>query len=222
MKFWQILALLKKDWLIEWKNRSALNGLLLYTLSTVFVCYLALKSRSGAISPTTWNAVFWIIVTFLSLSASVKSFATEAQERNLTYFFLVSPQSIIVSKIIYNSLLVGFVSLFGLAFYALVLGNPVVDLPVFGLVVGLGSMSLAVSMTLTSAIAAQATNSQSLMPILSLPICIPSMLISIKASKNALEGMLYSQTYNFLTGLVALILMLSVLSYVLFPVLWKE
>ncbi len=221
--FWkQVLALLQKDALIEWRNRTSINGLLLYMSATIFVSYLALQTKNGLIVPATWNAIYWIILTSLSVNTSLKSFATEPQERNFTYFFLFSAQSIISAKIIYNAALVGFVSVLGLFIYFFVMGNPVVDVWLFIVVVVVGAMGMAVAMTLTAAISVQASQNQSLMPVLSMPVSIPTMLLSIKASQNAMEGMLYSQTYNYLMAIGAMAVISAVLSYILFPILWRE
>ncbi len=218
----QIAALLRKDFAIEWRNRTSLNGLLLYMASTIFVAYLALQTKSGQVSPTTWNAVFWIILTFLSVNSSLKSFSTEPQERNLTYYFLVSAQALILSKMLYNAVLVSLVAFLGLLAYSTLLGNPVEDWWLYLAVVLVGSVGLSFSMTLTAAIAAQVSQNQTLMPILSLPVSIPALLLSIKASQNAMQAMLYSQTYGYLWSLGAVVAVLAAVSYVLFPLIWGE
>jgi heme exporter protein B len=39
--------LLKKEILLEWRSKYAFNGVLLYIVSTVFVCYIAFNLTPG-------------------------------------------------------------------------------------------------------------------------------------------------------------------------------
>ena len=41
--FNQVKFLLKKEILLEWRSKYAFNGVLLYVVSTVFVCYIAFQ-----------------------------------------------------------------------------------------------------------------------------------------------------------------------------------
>ena len=98
----QVKSLLTKELILEWRSRYALNGILLYVVSTIFVCYLSFK---GGIQGPTWNVLFWIILLFASINAMVKSFVQEPVGRHVYLYTLASPQAIILSKIIYNCLL---------------------------------------------------------------------------------------------------------------------
>ena len=97
----QIKFLLKKEILLEWRSKYALNGILLYVISTVFVCYLSFKTTP----PLVWNALFWIILLFAAVNAIAKSFMQESKGRLLYYYQIACPQAIILAKIIYNILL---------------------------------------------------------------------------------------------------------------------
>ena len=72
--FSQVKFLIHKEIVLEWRSKYAFNGILLYVISTVFVCFLAFK----AIQPITWNALFWIIMLFASVNAITKSFVQES------------------------------------------------------------------------------------------------------------------------------------------------
>ena len=62
MKKPQIFELIKKELLTEWRQRYALNGMVLYLVSTIFVCYMSFNLKAGVIDAVTWNALFWIII----------------------------------------------------------------------------------------------------------------------------------------------------------------
>ncbi|MGD1957221.1 MAG: ABC transporter permease, partial [Fulvivirga sp.] len=57
----QILTFIQKEIRLEWRNRYAINGILLYLVSTVFICYLSFNVRSNVLNPVTWNVLFWVI-----------------------------------------------------------------------------------------------------------------------------------------------------------------
>ncbi|HEX8348387.1 MAG TPA: heme exporter protein CcmB [Hymenobacter sp.] len=218
----EIWYLIQKDFRLEWRQRSALNGMLLYVGSTVFVCYLSFSLRGGELPVPAWNALFWIILLFTAVNAAAKGFLQESRGRLLYYYTLVRPQAVILAKIGYNALLLLGLSLVGLAVYALVLGNPVQNAALFVGNVMLGALGFATTLTLVSGIAAKATNSSTLMAVLGFPVMIPMLLLLIKVSKNALDGLEFEASRSSLLTLVALNLIVTAISYLLFPFLWRS
>ncbi len=217
----EIRALIGKELLLEWRQRYALNGLLLYVASTIFVCYLSFQLNKGALHPLTWNALFWIIMLFVALNAVSKSFQQEQDGRYFFYYMMASPQSIIISKMLYNALLLVLVGLIAFGFYAFVLGNPVQDLTLFIIDIALGGLGFATSLTLISGIASKAKNGGTLMAVLGFPVVLPMVLLLIKISKNALDGLSRSSSYDELITLGAINLIVIAVSYLLFPYLWR-
>ncbi|MFA5245362.1 MAG: heme exporter protein CcmB [Pedobacter sp.] len=217
--FSQIKFLIRKEIMLEWRSKYAFNGILLYVVSTVFVCYLAFREISSA---PTWNALFWIIMLFASVNAITKSFIQESRGRQLYYYTITGPQAIIISKIIYNILLMLLLSIIALGFYTLVFKNPLGD-PVFYLLsVLLGSISFASVFTMISGIASKASNGGALMAILSFPVIIPLLVVLIKLSKNAMDGLDRSVSYDEIGVLLAINVIVVTTSLLLFPYLWRD
>ena len=133
----QVVYLIRKEVVLEWRSKYALNGILLYVVSTVFVCYQAFKQ----IDPIIWNALFWIILLFASVNAVTKSFVQESQGRQLYYYTLVSAQAVIPSKIIYNVLLLLLLSVVALSVYSIIFKNELGD-PLLYLVAVLAAKSI--------------------------------------------------------------------------------
>ena len=96
-----IQHLILKDILLEWKQKYAINGILLYIVSTIFLCSLAFE---GLLEPKTWNALFWVVLLFAAVNAISKSFVQESLGRQVYYYSVSKPQDIILAKIIYNIL----------------------------------------------------------------------------------------------------------------------
>ena len=216
----QIHHLIKKEILLEWRSKYALNGVLLYVVSTVFVCYLSFLVMPEKL---TWNALFWIIMLFASINAVAKSFLQESRGRHLYIYTLASPVALILAKTIYNGLLMMILTLIALAVYAFVFPFPEdTDLLMYFVATILGSFTFATIFTMVSAIASKAGNGGMLMAILSFPIIIPVLIVLIKLSKNAIDGLDRSVSLDDI-GMLALInvLVMSV-SLVLFPYLWRD
>jgi heme exporter protein B len=218
----EILQLIKKDFITEFRLKYAFNGILIYLASTIFIAYLSFKVKVGALNSPTWNALFWIILLFTAVNAIAKSFVQENTGRSLYLYSVVNPQSIILAKMIYNSILMFVLGFSGYFFYSLILGNPVGDQSLFLLNLLLGGLGFASTLTLVSGIASKTSQSATLMAILSFPIIIPVMLMVIKVSMNAIDGLDRSVSQDEMITLLSINVMIATLSYLLFPFLWKS
>lgn len=214
----QVVTLLKKEILLEWRSKYALNGILLYVVSTVFVCYLSFRTTP----PLVWNALFWIIMLFAAINAIAKSFIQESKGRLLYYYQIASPQAIIIAKIIYNILLMILMAVIALIFYSIVFQNVVGDELLYFVAVILGAISFSTVFTMISAIASKAGNNSTLMAILSFPVIIPLLMLIIKLSKNAMDGLDRSVSLREIGVLALINLIVIATSLILFPYLWRD
>ncbi len=217
----EIKILLKKEILIEWREKTAINGLILYAISSIAVCYLSFRLHNQTLSVVTWNALFWIILLFSAINAVTKSFLQERNGRWLYYYTMVSPESVILSKIIYNSILLVFLSVGSLGIFGIFMDFPAQDSFLFILTVILGALGFSSTFTLMAALASKSQNSSVLMAILSFPIILPLLLILMKLSKNAMDGLARSVSYDELIIVFGLNIIVIILSLILFPFLWR-
>jgi len=211
---------------LEWRSKYAFNGVLLYVVSTVFICYISFNLNpgfSGSKSyPVVWNVLFWIIMLFASVNAIAKSFMQESKSRLLYYYSIASPQAIILSKTIYNILLMSLLSILALLVYLLFFTNTIGDPLFYFLTVLLGSISFSTVFTMISAIASKAGNNGTLMAILSFPVIIPVILLLIRLSKNAMDGIERSFSYSNMGVLLAINVIVIATALLLFPFLWRD
>lgn len=215
----EIRFLIAKDVQLELKQRYAFNGILLYVVSTIFVCYL---SFTKIVDPETWNALFWIIMLFAAVNAVSKSFVQESINRQLYYYTLASPQAIILSKVIYNSMLMGVLSLLCILVFSALMGSFVTNLPLFLVALLFGSFGFSAVLTMIAAIASRTNNNFALMAILSFPILLPFLLVLMNVSSSALTGGDWSDNYRYLAAIIALDGIVIALTFVLFPYLWRD
>lgn len=222
----QTKQLLKKEILLEWRSKYAFNGVLLYIVSTVFVCYMAFNLNPGFEGNSgyalVWNVLFWIIILFASVNAIAKSFLQESRGRLLYYYSIASPQAIILSKIIYNVLLMTLLSILALIVYSLFFKNPTTDNTYYFIAVLLGGMSFSTVFTMISAIASKASNNGTLMAILSFPVIIPVILLLIRMSKRAMDGLDRSLSLQDIGVLLGINVIVIATSLLLFPFLWRD
>lgn len=218
----EINGLVTKEVTLELRQKQTINSILLYVFSTVFVCYLAFNQKKIALQPITWNTLFWIITLFAAINAVSKSFDRENREEFYLYYCLVSPQAIILSKMIYNTLVLVTMGMLALVVYSLVLGNPVVDLTLFIFNVILGAIGFGASLTMVAGIASKTNNSAALTAILGFPVVLPIILMLIKISKNAMDGLERNASYDELLVIFAIDMIVVTVSYILFPYLWRS
>lgn len=215
----QVRTLFLKEFRLELRSRYALNGILLYVVSTVFVCYLSFKQ---VVSAPVWNALFWVIMLFAALNAVGRSFVQEGRGRMLYYYSVIGPQAFVMAKMLYNALLMAVIGVLAYIIYVWWVGDMVQDHGLFVLALLLGSTGFASILTLMSAIAAKTDNNLSLMAILSFPVQLPFLLTLIKLSKNAVDGLDLSVSYPLIGILVLLEVIIITLSLLLFPYLWRD
>nr|MBI1228497.1 ABC transporter permease [Cytophagales bacterium] len=218
----EIIALIRKEATLEWRQKYALNGILLYVVSAVYITYLSIGVKGGTVQVPTWNALYWIIILFSAVNAVAKSFIQENQGRQLYYYMIASPEAIIISKIVYNTGLTLLLSLLGYIVFSVVLGNPVQDQPMFMLNLVLSAVGFSACLTMVSSIAGKAGNNGTLMAILSFPILIPMLLLAIQISKNAIDGLDRGVSLDKIVTLLAINGIVGATSYLLFPFLWKS
>lgn len=214
-----ITSLIKKEFLLEFRQKSTLAGIAVYIVSTVFVSALCFKK---IIHPSVWNALFWVIFLFISVNVSGKSFMQETKGKGLFNFIYYSPRHFILAKIFYNMILMLVLSLSTFFFYSWFVGDMVQDMGMFLLTLIFSSTAFSSVLSLMSAIASKANNNISLMAILSFPVLMPLLLVSVKLSKHAIDGLAWSVSFKYLLILLMLNLVVIALANLLFTYLWKD
>jgi len=214
----ETILLIKKDLLLEWRQKYAIWGILLYVVSTVFIIYIS----TGTVRTPVWNILYWIIILFASVNAVLKSFVQENSQRQLYYYQLAHPIAIILSKIIYNIGLLFLLTILTYLAMTIVFENPVKRVGLFWLILFLASVGFSITFTFVSAIASKADNSSTLMAILSFPIVISILGTLMTLSANAL-GIIQDTAYlDSVYTLLAIDGILLGLALILFPFLWKD
>ncbi len=219
MVFTAVTALIIKELRVEWRQKSAIAGILLYLAATMFTAFLAFE---GLIGPREWNALFWLIMIFTSINAVLKSFIQESDARHLYYYTLVSPTEMIGAKIIYNALLMLVLGVFGFGVFMVFMGMPIGSPWLFFLNMIIGMTGFASVFTLVSAIASRAGGNFTLMAILGFPLVLPLLLLLTRVSAMCVSGTSFVLVSGDMLITVMLVIVSVILSVLLFPYIWRE
>lgn len=214
----QIKAYTLRDLRLEWKNKTVIGSSVIYLISVVFISLHAFES----IDPDVWNALFWMIMVFSSLTVVGRSFQNESQSLFKYHYHLVKPEVIICSKLITNSLfclLLGFVAYF---IFSIFLGNEIQNQQTILIALILGATGLGCTFTLTSALSSRVNGNLVLTSILSLPLLLPLIIVIIRLTERAFVHYNFQQNLKLYTGLFLLNFIIATVSYILFPYLWRD
>lgn len=217
--FTKIVTLFKKDLLLEVRQQYTFYGIVLYIACTVYILFLAMNEPDAS----TWNALFWVNMLFISINAVAKSFLQESRGRMLYYYSIASAQEFVLAKLLYNVLLMLVMSLLSIFTFSFFLGAPFLHALEYVGITLLGGISMSLVFTLMAAIAARANQNAAIMVIMGFPVIIPQLLLLIRISKSAFgeifkDGAVF-QMVLLLGGLDILVVALCM---ILFPFLWKD
>lgn len=214
----KIFSLLYKDILLEWRQKHTFYGVLLYVGSTVFVIYM----MSGQPESKIWNSLFWITQLFVAVNSVAKSFLQEHSDRFRYYYTLVPPTSFLIAKFIYSTALMLIVSTITLLLFSIMLGMPIIQTTVFIGVSAVGSLTLGITFTFLSAVAARAQNNAALIAILGFPLVTPILMILSKLAVKAIIPVYQPGWWKLLLVLSSFDILVIILGIILFPFLWQE
>lgn len=213
------IELLRTEWSKEFKNMTSWMSTLQYGLSATFIVYLILRDLSGQM----WLALFWVIAIFSLINASVSAFKDTFTRDYVWLYQLYSPENVLLSKLMYsvlkNTLLL--MVLWGLMI--LFFGQAVRMPGGFFISLVLAAINFSAISHLVNAIAQRTERSQSLYPVLSLPLTIPVVLElynmgAITIGLNPAANNWWSDA-SILFGLG---LVFSVAALFLIPYVWKQ
>jgi len=213
-----IVTLIKKDLLLEVRQQYTFYGILLYVASTIFIVYLTMGQPEGQV----WNSLFWIVQLFVCVNAVAKSFLGDSRGRMLYFYSIAGATDFILSKLVFNIILMLVMSLLSLGVFIVLLDNPLTHFTAFLGISMLGGLGLALVFTFLAAIAAKAQQQAALMAIMGFPVIVPQLLLLSKIAKTAFEPVIQGGIWQMVLVLMGLDLLTVILALILFPFLWKD
>ena len=202
----------------EWRAPYVLQSTLLYVMCTVMIGYHSFQ----LIDAQTWNALYWIVMVFVAINSVSRSFLLESRQRAMFYYTLASPHVVLLARLIYNIVFLWLIAMLSAGAFAFFLGDMVENKTYFLLVLFLAALSLGSTFTMISALASRANNSYTMTSVMGFPVVIPQLLLLISQSNASIAGAEISSGSEELVALVAISMMIIILSFLIFPYLWRE
>ena len=183
-----VMSIIRKDFQAEWRSRELVGSMGLFALLSVLVFSFALEldrvARNESIS-----GVLWVTIVFASILGLNRSMAMERDQGNLDALLLAPIQrsAIFVGKLVGNyifTLVIGLLLLPLMTFlYNVNLINPWLIVMLV-----LGTLGFTTLGTLLAAMTVQTRSREALLPIVMMPVVLPLLLASVRASTAILNG----------------------------------
>lgn len=185
----QTLAMVRKELLIEWRQRSRVSGLFCFAFALLLM--VAFASPGEAALRHQAGGTLWIGLLLASTRLFDQSYAVELEHGALDGLVLwpVDPRAVYYGKALANTLVLLLVAVAIVPLLVAVYNAPLRGdlLHLFGFL-ALGSGALAAPGTLYGLVTAQARGSSVLLPLLLFPLVVPALLAAAKGTSVVLEG----------------------------------
>ena len=215
----EIFRNLKKDALLEFRNPSAASAAVAFACVTTLA--VSIVSAGASFSALIRSILLWIIVFFSAMNSLLHVFTREEDERTALFLRLkISPESVYISKLIFNILFFFFIESLIYVLFIFFTGTSVKNPFMFAAAGAGGGLSIASSSTIMSAISAKAGGRGTLFTVIAFPLLLPALLVSISTTAASIENR--NQDYGNVFFLFAFSGAIILISCLLFKYVWIE
>ena len=216
----RILKNIKKDFLIEFRNRSAVN--ISFAFAGITTLSVSLVAGGTPFPPVVHAIIFWIILFFSAMSGLAHIFIREEEEKNSLFLSLYyTPEEIYISKLIFNVVLFLSISVIVTFLYLFFLQVLPSYKFLFFLTVVSGSIAIASVTTILGAMVSKAGSGSSLFTVISFPVLLPVLWTAISLTSVSIDGS-GVQEYRNIIFLLAFSGVIVSVSYLSFKFIWTE
>ncbi|MBI3005015.1 MAG: heme exporter protein CcmB [Ignavibacteriales bacterium] len=220
--FGSTYAVVAKDIRSEWRTRYAVNSLLMFVVTAVSIILFALRSVDP--NPELLSGMLWVVIFFTAMSGMSRVFVSEEERgTTLTLQLVATPTVIYFGKLLFNSVLILFLSFIITAMYMIFFSGFTIQSPgVYVISVVLGSLGFASASTIIAAIIAKTRSRGTLYAVLLFPLLIIPLMVGMSSTIKALEGSTLSEALSDFQVLASYLMVMVAGSYLLFDYVWKE
>ncbi len=188
MNLSQLLAVVRKDVLTEWRSRELLSSMFVFALLAVVVFHFAFDLRVERIAEVA-PGMLWVTMAFAGILGLNRSMSSELEERRLDCLLLAPMErsDLYLAKVLSNVLFLEVTALAMLPVFSMILDLNLLR-PQIVLVTLLGTTGFAAVGTLLAAMATNTRAQEVLLPVLLFPIFLPAMLASVRLTAGVLDG----------------------------------
>jgi len=186
----QVLWILQKDLLIEWRARSRVFALISFALTTLLLFSFAVGPDTKALREHA-GGYLWLALLFSSTALLDRSLRVEEESGAMDNLLLAptAPTAIFYGKALSNTLQLIMLGVIAMPFTLALCDAALVGSPLTLLAsLVLGSMALAAPGTLYAALTARISGQQLLLPLLLFPLIVPALLAAVKSTTLVFTG----------------------------------
>ena len=138
------------------------------------------------------------------------------------YYTLCSPESLIVSKIVFYTLYLLAIALLTFGLLSLILGNPVVQIWLFLIGIACGALALSTALTFISSLAAKTNRTSTMLAVLGFPVIIPVLLCVLRITAASMFPVDWAEVLPDFLILLSTQLLLLAMCLLLYPFVWRS
>ncbi len=217
-----VMSIIRKDFQAEWRSRELIGSMGLFALLSVLVFSFALEldrvARSESIS-----GVLWVTIVFASILGLNRSMGMERDQGNLDALLLapIHRSAIFVGKLVGNFVFTLVIGLLLLPLMTILYNVSLINLWLIAMLV-LGTLGFTTLGTLLAAMAVQTRSREALLPIVMMPILLPLLLASVRASTAILDGTPQSDWIQWVQIVIVLDVIYTTMCFLLFEFVVEE
>lgn len=210
-----------KDVRSEMHTRYGIGSVALFAVTSLVVASFAVSPY--ALEPDAQSAFLWVVLFFSAMSGLSRSFVKEEETRTAIALRLSAPAlAVFAGKMAFNLALMIAVELIVVPMFLLFMDISLTSPGLFAASVALGTLYIASSTTIVAAIISKANSKGTLFAVLSFPICMPGLIMSVRMTNSALSGGKFASSAAEMAGILAFTALITSISALLFEFVWNE
>lgn len=217
----EVAAVFAKEWRCEFRTRYALNTLALFAFTTLVVVSVNLGPLGISITQGTavLPVLLWLILLFSVAAGLPRAFVQEEETQTAIALRLsATPSSLFCGKLLYGLTLVVALSALVTPIYVAMMNLKVESPGLLVTALAAGGYGLAAGSTLVASIIAQARSKGTLFSVLSFPVLLPLLLLTVELTRNAVSG---DPAGVALSQLLLYDASVTIAGLMLFPAVWN-
>jgi heme exporter protein B len=220
--FEAVAAIVWKDILSELRTKELLSSMIVFAVLVVLIFNFAIE-LTGIAADIIVPGILWVAITFAGVLGLNRSMAAEKDKGCLEGLMLcpMDRSAIFTGKMLGNLIFMLIVEVVILPVLAVLFNLPIF-MPWLALIVLLGTIGFAAVGTLLSAVAVNTRTREVMLPVLLLPIIVPLIIASVKASRAIIIGQTLADVSSWLQLLGAFDVVFLVVCVLVFQFVVQE
>jgi len=202
------IEIAKRDLRIEFRTKSTLNFMLLFSLITSMTISVTMPAGVGRDAAP---SILWVVFIFVGMLGYGRAFLREVEMETLDALKIspISPSSVLIGKVLYNIVLMLIVEVvvipIFIALFNLSVKNPLL---LFATITA-GNTGFVIAESSLSFLVVKARMREMLLPVLTFPVVFPVIVSTVIAVRSAMSGSLYVQPLAVVASFSLLMLTIS-------------